>query len=464
MQRAPLRWLISPAALDRASDWFRKKGAKAVFLSRFMPGIRLPTYFAAGVMRTSLVSFAFYFLIAMLIWTPLLVGFAAWVGAEALVLFERWGALALFGVLFLLLIVERVILRLFTYRGRRSLVGAWRRWTRWEFWPPWLFYPPVALYIAWLGLKHKSLAVVTAVNPGIPTGGFIGESKARILEDLGSAGERLARHRLLRAAESVEERLASAGELGGVYPVVLKPDVGQRGSGVRIVKSDEELEREVRGLEVDHLLQEYVPGLEFGVFYLREPGATKGRIFSITEKRLPSVVGDGKHTLEELILADERAVIIAPVYRRRHADHLQTVPAAGEKVRLVDVGTHCLGAIFLDAGHLATPELEAAIEELSRGFEGFHFGRYDLRVPSEEALREGRDFRVLELNGLTSEATHIYDPKTPLLEAYRVLFEQWRLAFEIGAANRAAGVRPARLREAVRETIRYGEMRRSHER
>jgi hypothetical protein len=62
-------------------------------------------------------------------------------------------------------------------------------------------------------------------------------------------------------------------------------------------------------------------------------------------------------------------------------------------------------------------------------------------------LRAGRGLRVVELNGLTAEATHIYDPRHGLLYAYRVLFEQWRLAFEIAAANRARGARPASVAE-----------------
>jgi hypothetical protein len=175
------------------------------------------------------------------------------------------------------------------------------------------------------------------------------------------------------------------------------------------------------------------------------------------------VQGDGKRTIEELVLADERAVAISSAYMRSLTGHLQEVPATGEKVRLVEVGTHCRGAIFSDGYDLLTPELEERIEALSREFTGFHFGRYDLRAVSETALREGRDFKVIELNGLTSEATHIYDSRTSLLEAYRVLFEQWRLAFEIGAKNRAAGVKPTSLSELWRELIAYRGKQRSHE-
>jgi hypothetical protein len=72
-------------------------------------------------------------------------------------------------------------------------------------------------------------------------------------------------------------------------------------------------------------------------------------------------------------------------------------------------------------------------------------------------VQAGRGFRIVELNGATSEATHIYDPKHnaiagPLL-AWRTLFEQWSLMFAIGAANRAAGHRPLGPRKLVRELL-----------
>jgi hypothetical protein len=233
------------------------------------------------------------------------------------------------------------------------------------------------------------------------------------------------------------------------FPVVLKPDVGQRGDGVVIVPDDAALARHVQAASADLLLQEYVPGPEYGVFWVRHPGEPRGRILSITEKILPQVVGDGHSTLEHLILADERAVCVSDVYFARLADRLQTIPAAGERVTLTDLGTHCRGAIFRDGLHLLTPALERAIDDISLRYEGFFFGRYDLRARDETAFREGRDFKILELNGLTSEATAIYDERNSLFAAYRLLFTQWRLAFEIAAENRARGARPATLRRVL---------------
>lgn len=65
---------------------------------------------------------------------------------------------------------------------------------------------------------------------------------------------------------------------------------------------------------MDTIIQEYIPGCEFGVFYYRRPDEQHGRIFSITEKRFPEVIGDGARNLERLILDDERAVCMALFY------------------------------------------------------------------------------------------------------------------------------------------------------
>ena len=221
--------------------------------------------------------------------------------------------------------------------------------------------------------------------------------------------------------------------------MVLKPDAGQRGSGVAVVRDPQQLNDYLAGAEFVTLIQEYAPGEEFGIFYVREPDRQNGRIFSVTEKRMPRVVGDGRRTVEELILMDRRAVALADLYLATQADQLGRVPDPGEEIRLVELGTHCRGAIFLDGRRVVTEELTRAIDEVSRGYDGFFFGRYDLRTPDLEALRRGERFKIIELNGVTSEATHIYDPAFGLFDAYRTLFEQWRIAFEIGRQNRELG-------------------------
>ncbi len=440
LHRAPLRWFIDADRAERARAFFARRGLALIFATRFLPGTRLPTFVGAGLAGAPLGPFLVVFLASCIVWTPLLVGVAALVGGAALAAFERYAGAAIWAVLalgFLFFLIVRVMMPAFTWKGRRLLLSRWRRLRCWEFWPMWAFYPPVVVHVLWLGLRHRNLTLFTAADPAIPCGGLVMESKAEILTGLKNSGA------LPPFAVLPDEPLP------GRYPIVLKPDVGERGQGVAIA-----VDRAAAAAYLDAtppgtrtIAQAFVPGEEFGVFYTRLPSESRGRVFSLTEKRLISVTGDGVRTLEELILADDRAVCMARFFLRKHGDSLANVPAAGEVVPLTHVGTHCRGALFLDASEHITPELESAIDRISQSFPGFYFGRYDLRVPSIADLRAGTRIAVLELNGVSSEATHIYDPRHGLFHAYRTLFAQWRLCFAIARENVTRGAQPATLGE-----------------
>jgi membrane protein DedA with SNARE-associated domain len=408
------RRLVTGARLDRASQWLNERGAGVVMLSRLTPGLRLPTYLAAGMLRTRFWTFNMYFLIAALLWTPLLVGSAVLLGKGA----PRYVFLA----------IPLAFIRV-PWRTRRRIAGRLKRFVCWEFWPPWLAYLPVVPYILWLGVKHRSLTLFTAANPGIPSGGFAGESKSAILAQLPYVPE----YQVMPAGA----RNIAVSE----FPVVLKPDVGERGTGVVIARSAGEVDRYLAQATRPTIVQKYVGGVEFGVFYCRRPGEAEGRILSITEKRFPEVVGDGETSLTGLVLRDNRAVCLANVYKTP-----DRVPSAGERVPLVEIGSHCRGAVFLDGSGYETPELRAAIDAAAKSHAGFFFGRFDLRAPSLADLQAGR-FHILELNGVSAEPAHIYDPAVTLRDSYSALFRHWRLAFEIGAANSAAGARPTPISE-----------------
>jgi membrane protein DedA with SNARE-associated domain len=461
LARAPMKWIVTDKQVQKASAWFRERGPTVILASRFLPGTRVATFVAAGVLHTPFPTFALWFGIAALLWTPLLVGVSALVGAPILGLFHRfqlWALPAAVLAALVALLVTRVAPRLFSRRGRRLLMGTWRRLVRWEYWPPFVFYAPVAVYVLWLGIRYRGLTLFTAANPAIEAGGFINESKSAILGRLAPAGDVIPPWRLLRAGETAPARSEQARRFVSEdrleLPIVLKPDAGQRGSGVVVARTWDSVDRYLADARYDVIAQAYVPGIEHGVFYVRRPSEERGRIFAITEKRMPTVVGDGRRSLEALILDDPRARPMAAIYFESQEGRLGEIVPRGEAVQLVELGTHARGAYFHDGLALVTPELTEAIERVSRACRGFFFGRYDVRSVSTDAFRRGV-FRVIELNGVTSEATSIYDPAHGVLDAYRALFAQWRIAFAIGAENRERGVVPASLAVLVRLTARY---------
>lgn len=320
-----------------------------------------------------------------------------------------------------------------------------------EFWPAWAFYAPVWAWILILMIRHRSIRLPLLANPSFPAGGLVGEEKSLLFSLLkGPERQRLPGWIVVKRWHSsvdqqlpiVESQMSAAGL---AYPVVAKPDIGCRGAGVRPIRTRECLERYLREFPAGgRLLLQRMAEMEgeAGIFYVRAPGQTRGTILSLTLKYFPHVVGDGRSTLRELILRDPRAGRISQLYLGRFANELDQVLPAGEARRLIFAGSHSRGAIFRNGNEWITEAMRAKFDAIADGIDGFHFGRFDVRFAEFEALRRGEDFVIIEFNGAGAEATHIWDSRTKLLDAWQALFAQFSILFRIGAANRARGFRP----------------------
>ena len=185
---------------------------------------------------------------------------------------------------------------------------------------------------------------------------------------------------------------------------------------------------------------------------------------SITEKRLPKVTGDGKRTLEELVLTHPRSVCMAEKHLTYLSDRLDYIPKNGEVVLIGEIGTHSLGALFFDGSEIHTPELASRFSSIAQSHDDFYFGRFDVRAPSIGHLKAGKEIQILELNALFGEMTHIWDSRLGLLNAWSTLCRQWSQAYSIGAHNQSQGAPKARYWGAVKETWNVWRLNRRHKR
>ena len=398
---------------------------------RCIPGSRLTGYTAAGLTRSPFGPFALAVTLSGLLWVALVLGAARGCGRgndPRVVLLGL--ALGLLGLRWAFKGGRRV------WRLRWASLG---RWAHAEFWPGWLFYAPVAVHYARLSLRYRHPLLPGAANPCLPSGGLINESKDLIYRRL-PRGPWTLRHALLPAGCTAARARATLKRLGLGYPVIAKPDQGQRGSGVRRLRDPADLAAYAAAAKRPWLLQEYC-GLahEAGVFYVRRPGAARGFLYSITDKRFPIVTGDGRRRLAELILDHPRYRLQADTFFARHRGGLDRVLGSGETLRLAEAGNHSQGALFLDGRALGGTGLLKTLDRIAAGTPGFHLGRFDLRYEDPKTFRQGRGFKLIELNLGGAEATHIYDPAVSLAEAYRVLFGQWDLLFELGDLQRKKG-------------------------
>jgi membrane protein DedA with SNARE-associated domain len=440
---------VNEDRLAKSEAWWKKRGLLVLLVARFVPGLRLPTYLIAGTLAVPFGSFAAVTALMGLVWVPLVFALVWAAGTQTV----AWYAAAK-GSLIIIVVLALMFVGLpFLLRGKiRSLIRlpAAQRWLQWEFWPARLFYFPIGLNYVRLALKYRGINLPTIANPGMLTGGLVGESKDEILRDLYLTSPDFTARSALIVRGTPSERMAQferlCQELRVELPVVLKPNIAHRGSGFRLARAAADARDYLAQVSGDIVLQEYAAGpCEIGIFYYRFPQEERGRIFAITEKVFPFVVGDGRSSVEQLIRADARAAIMAATYLQRHHAIRDKVLEDGQRLKLVEAGNHCQGCIFRDGMHLWSEQLEARIDQISRQVPGFFIGRYDVRYATDEDIKRGENFKILELNGAASEATSIYDNRNSIFQAYATLFRQWDLVFAIGAANRKLGHRPATI-------------------
>lgn len=321
---------------------------------------------------------------------------------------------------------------------RNKLPLFWVKVFYYEYWPFWLFFLPLVPYWIYLAFRARSMTYFTAANPGIPHSGVFGESKSEILQKIDP--RYLPKTSYFKSGSDWLQVSSSMVQSGLDFPIIIKPDVGERGSQVEKINSAEELRKYFESNSGSFIVQEYVHyPVELGVLYYRLPGAEKSGITSVVMKEFLSVTGDGQSTLLQLIVKNERAHLQLESLREKLKGQLDQVLAPGEQKWLQPIGNHCKGTKFLSGQHLINEQLVKVFDEVASTINGFNFGRFDLRASSIEDLMKGENIKVMELNGVTSEPGHIYDPKLNLLRAYLDTASNMKMMFRVSQQSRKLG-------------------------
>ncbi|MDR3227887.1 MAG: alpha/beta fold hydrolase [Puniceicoccales bacterium] len=468
----PLKWIVPEYKIDRMAGWFEKKGFQGLLLiitSRFIPASRLPTFICAGVMRLSFWRLSILFVVAAAVWAPVMVLGVGWLmetfgwdrdhvidGFHQLKSYALW---IILGALFAFWFLMHVVVPALTWRGRRMLVMKVRHWARHEFWPDSLLYLPVATMVLGAALRRFNFGGVAAANTALgPLGGFTGEAKSTMFSALKNAAP-LAKWTLISGGKNVthDQRVEAVKrfmeENNLAFPIVLKPDAGDRGFGVNRITNEAQAAEWLTHFQDDAIAQEWVGGAEFEVVWCRQPAAAHGRILSVVAKEPVTVTGDGHRLLEDLIWADDRAVSRGDLFLRLNWRRGTEVLAAGEKLVLSHIGTHACGAHIRDRQELRTETLAAALDKIADTLcggqspsaaetengnvaGGLHYVVYDLRVETEEQLREGGRFVVTGVSGVCSVSSRLRDQSARAAYSLASARRQIREAFAAADAVR----------------------------
>lgn len=315
-----------------------------------------------------------------------------------------------------------------------------------EFWHPRLFETPYYLYLLYrCAVRRLPFKFLAKANYALDHGEIGVGSK--LATQHAFAQDRFLPAVLITDAVSIEERHRISRDFAARhgFPLVLKPDIGSVGKGVTKVRSDEELVSALGTIRGPYILQVFCTGnVEFGVFFVRHNG--QPRITGINRKHFPTILGNGRDSIQ--VLAERHYRFTS--HWRLFLASLDTsrVPAAGESVQLSFIGSHTMGCKFTDDTHRKTPALERAIFEICDSQPGFNFGRLDVKTDSEADFLAGK-FSVIEINGIASLPTQMFDPAGSLAHAYRIFLHHGYLLVEIANEHRDKPMQLASWKEIV---------------
>jgi hypothetical protein len=318
----------------------------------------------------------------------------------------------------------------------------------WEYWSFTSVY--LCIYPVWLllCLRARSFFFFAASNPTIKNGGFLCESKKDIISIIPPEYHPPTVFFSIPANGDIV--LRDLQRAGLQFPLIGKPNIGGRGRGVKVLRDEQDVIDYTRTAYLDFHIQEFVPWKnEAGIFYVRYPDQPNGVITGIVGKEFLSVTGDGKHTILQLLQQSKRALMYLGSLQKIHGDGLNRILPEGEKQIVSPFGNHARGSKFVDDSHMADDQLNRIIDTICKKIPEFYFGRLDIRFDTWEALKEGRNFSIIEVNGAGAEPTHIYDPGHSLFFAWKEIVRHWIILCKISRMNHKKGHRYLTFREGV---------------
>ncbi|GAB3063630.1 acylphosphatase [Salinicoccus sesuvii] len=201
------------------------------------------------------------------------------------------------------------------------------------------------------------------------------------------------------------------------FPVVFKPTDGNAGNGVFAnIESLQELEdiipyvREEMGFK-EVILEDYIPGREFRVVVIGD------RVLGAMIRRPASVLGDGEHTIKELIYQTNeirktnphltsRLIKVDREIRSmlmRKGYKLNTIPEAGERIYLREKSNLSKGGDAIDVTDKLTENLKQIARNVGKAIPGLQHYGVDMIVNEEKDTGV-----ILEVNARPGFGGHLF--------------------------------------------------------
>ena len=313
------------------------------------------------------------------------------------------------------------------------------RLTHWETWDYRVKLVPLIPVWLWHCGRARSWWFFTPANPTLTFGGFEGETKREMYEQL--PPDLYPKSIYIEPETAVDEVVRSVESHFEGYPIAVKPNVGMMGLLFRVINSAAELRQYHEQVPVEYIVQELSTyPIEVSVFYYRFPGEPTGTITGFVRKDSLEVTGNGRSTLWELIGQYPPVQFRLAEMQAKHANRLDYVVPDGDAYCLSNALNQTRGGRLVSLAHEKDERLLGVFDALSQYTGSFYFGRYDVKCASVDDLKAGRNFTILEFNGAGAAPHHVYGNGHSLRQAYRIVLHHWSVLARISRQNHALGI------------------------
>lgn len=321
--------------------------------------------------------------------------------------------------------------------------------SHWEDWHWFAKYIPIAPFWAWHCLRSGSLWFFTPSNPSLTFGGFLGETKREMYEQLPPAVYPQSIY--ISPSQTFSDVDAFFEKSTLRYPVAVKPDAGMMGFMFRKIDNQDELNQYHDAMPCDYIIQELIDlPLEVSVFYYRFPDQQSGTITGFLKKEFLEVIGDGRSTLKQLISNYPRVMFRQEEMFKKHESRLQDIISEGERYCLSYALNLSRGGKLINIESEKDADLLRVFDGLSHYTGTFYYGRYDIKCRSVEDLKAGINYSILEYNGSGAEPHHVYGNGNTLFQAYKILLHHWNTLYKISRINNQKGIQYWSYKEGAR--------------
>jgi hypothetical protein len=289
--------------------------------------------------------------------------------------------------------------------------------------------------------------------------GFFGNTKTEMYASLPTSSYPTTL--LLTATMTMEQVRESMMNIGFEYPLIVKPNIGERGEQLEKLDHEQDLIRYRNTYSFDCILQPFIDyDFECSIFCYRLQSSNPIRITSVVGKKFLQVIGDGQSSLEALINKDDRAYLQKESLAKKWHTNFKEIIPQDEVVILRPNANHSKGASFYNLNMANDTALQQIVDGWCQQMKGFRYGRFDIRCQSIEDLKASQYYKIIEVNGIGAEPIDMYIPGTSVWKSWKILIFHWRKMYQISRINEPSVSNFFSDKEGWRELLAYRKFKR----